>query len=96
YPTAAASGILSLKGRCFMLGTASIVWPINAQLARDDRGGFSVLNTTSGKSVRVGEPIAMGGGEVVQLQPGSLDDASAALGQCPAPYFIADNNFRPA
>jgi hypothetical protein len=95
YLTASASGILSLKGECLMLGSTTIVWPANARLSRDNQGRISILNTTSGKSVRLGERIAMGGGEVDRLAPGILEEGGARLGQCPAPYFLADNAFRP-
>src|SRR4051812_29102186 len=95
YLTASASGILSLKGGCFMLGATSIVWPSNSRLSRDEKGRISVINTSTGQSVEVGRRIAMGGGEVNRLEPSTLEERGARLGQCPAPYFVADNNFRP-
>lgn len=95
YLTASASGILSLKGGCFVLGATTIVWPANARLSRDAQGRISILNTIGGKSIRVGERVAMGGGEVDRVAPGILQEGGARLGQCPAPYFLADNAFRP-
>lgn len=95
YLTASASGILGLRNGCFVVGETSIVWPSNARLARDDQGRISILNTTSGKSVRVGERIAMGGGEVPRLDPGALQDGASDLAQCSGPFFLADDQFRP-
>jgi len=95
YLTASASGTLGLRNGCFMIGETSIVWPSNARLTRDDQGRISILNTISGKSVRVGQPIAMGGGEVPRLEPGVLEDGASDLSQCSGPFFLADDQFRP-
>lgn len=95
YLTASASGILSLRNGCFALNKASIIWPSNAQLTRDTQGRISILNRTSGVSVRIGDRIAMGGGEVDRFNPGALDLGGSQLGRCPGPYFLADDNFRP-
>ncbi len=95
FLTASASGPLAVKNGCFMLGATSIVWPSNARLTRDVKGRISILNTIGGKSIRVGDRIAMGGGEVDRLEPGTLAEGGAQLGRCPAPYFLADNAFRP-
>lgn len=95
YLTASASGILGLRNGCFVIGETSIVWPSNARLVRDAEGRISILNTISGKSVRVGDRIAMGGGEVPRLQANVLEEGAVNLARCPAPFFLADNEFRP-
>lgn len=95
FLTASASGILGLRNDCLVIGETSIVWPSSARVYRDDQGRISILNTISGKSVRVGERLTMGGGEVPRLEPGRLQDGAANLARCPGPYFLADNEFRP-
>jgi hypothetical protein len=95
YLTASASGVLSLKNGCFKMGNASIVWPSNAQLERDPQGRIAILNKVTGKTVRIGARIAMGGGEVDRFEPAVLEQGPSQLEQCPGPYFLADDNFRP-
>jgi hypothetical protein len=85
-PTALFEGSLLEVDGCIRTAGAqqfTVVWPPGSSLALV--GGKPVVRG-SGREVRMGEPVRMGGGyyESGEPPPGTRD-----LGDCPAPYFLS-------
>jgi hypothetical protein len=58
---AALSGTLEVKNGCLTVGESLILWPSNARLSLDS-DGVPVVGGGSGRPLRVGQEVRMGGG----------------------------------
>jgi hypothetical protein len=58
---AALSGTLEVKNGCLTIGDSLILWPSNARLTLD-AGGVPVVGGGTGRPLRVGDQVRMGGG----------------------------------
>ena len=85
-PTALFEGTLVLEGSCIRTDGedgATVVWPPGYRLAIV--GGEPVVFGGSG-SLRMREPVRMGGG---WYEDGHPPPTSFDVGHCPAPYFLS-------
>lgn len=89
--TAGARGVLTLDSQgCFRLGQGGpvVVWPAHAALDLTKPGVVEVFNRVQGGSVRVGDPVSLGGGEFSEHRFGSL---SRPLAPCQGPALGVDS-----
>lgn len=98
YPAAFAQGNLVLEGRCLKVVYSEnlevshlIIWPPDTQLIVSDPNTYTLV--TRGTVIRIGDAIAMGGGEYHS----SADLANLNLTvepiptECPGPIWLASD-----
>ena len=90
---ALGGGMLFEKDGCLRIGTAEnsrlVLWPQDAERRPD-----GVFDPLTGATVRIGEPIVIGGGEIDGIRADGLADPIPAA--CEGPYWLGASRFFPA
>ncbi len=90
---ALAVGTLFIEGRCLRLGQTSsrsylVIWPATAEF-RTIGDSQRLVNRESGDSFRLGDRVAVAGGEVPESRISKLNLTTAVPSDCRGPYWLA-------
>jgi hypothetical protein len=90
---ALGGGMLALKDGCLRIDNPGnsrlLLWPQDAEQTLE-----GVFDPTTGSTVRIGEPIVIGGGEIDGVDPKGLADVIPPA--CTGPYWLGASGFFPA
>ena len=88
YLTAAATGDLTLDGKCLRLkgklAPVTVIWPTGTYL----RANKVVVRADGSQIAKVGNPVSLSG--AIAQNTNDLSIAWAGAQECPGPYFLAN------